>query len=69
MSNTLTAQQLLGGKLVDSVTFPASGMYRAVIDVYPAAGSQPNFQLFGKVRVAGAYRTATRERQPPAQPR
>src|SRR5205814_6664785 len=44
-----------GGRLVDSVTFPASGMYRAVIDAYPAGGSQPNFQLFGKVRVAGAY--------------
>jgi hypothetical protein len=59
------------GKIVDSVTFPASGPYRLVVDVYPLhapansvaaaptiAGVTltPNFQLFRNVRVAGAYR-------------
>jgi hypothetical protein len=43
------------GTISDSVAFPAAGVYRAVVDVYPASGSQPNFQLFGRVRVAGAY--------------
>jgi hypothetical protein len=41
------------GVLHDTVTFPALGPYRVVVDVYPANG--PNFQLFGRVRVAGAY--------------
>ena len=60
-----------GGKIVDSVTFPAPGPYRLVIDVYPAscpgsstaAPSTPgaptsicNFQLFATVHVAGAYK-------------
>ena len=27
-----------------------------VVDVYPATGAQSNFQLFGNVRVRGAYR-------------
>ena len=56
------------GKIVDHVTFPAPGPYRLVIDVYPAScpGSATpavpgapagtcNFQLFERVRVAGAY--------------
>jgi hypothetical protein len=56
------------GKIVDHVTFPAPGPYRLVIDVYPAScggsampavpgapTSTCNFQLFGTVRVAGAY--------------
>ena len=56
------------GKIVDHVTFPAPGPYRLVIDVYPAScggSSVPavpgaptstcNFQLFGNVKVAGAY--------------
>jgi hypothetical protein len=56
------------GKIVDHLTFPAPGPYRLVIDVYPAScggSSTPavpgaptstcNFQLFGTVRVAGAY--------------
>jgi hypothetical protein len=43
------------GKLVQSVTLPAPGPYRVVVDVYPA-GTQPNFQLFGKVQVAGVYK-------------
>ena len=38
------------------VTFTEPGPYRVVIDAYPAhAGAQPNFQLFGSLRVAGAY--------------
>jgi hypothetical protein len=58
-----------GGKIDDSVTFPAPGPYRLVIDVYPAScpgSSTPaipgiptktcNFQLFEKVDVAGAYK-------------
>jgi len=45
-----------GGRLTDSVTFPAPGPYRVVIDVYPAAGTQPNFQLFSHIRVAGTYK-------------
>lgn len=57
------------GKIVDSVTFPKPGPYRLVIDVYPAScggSSTPaipgaptstcNFQLFGKVTVAGVYK-------------
>jgi hypothetical protein len=57
------------GVIKDSVTFPLSGPYRLVVDVYPAgqlqgtesAGALPgiaptaNFQLFGNVKVAGAY--------------
>jgi hypothetical protein len=58
-------------KIVDHVTFPAPGPYRLVIDVYPAScggSSVPtpsvpgvptstcNFQLFGNVQVAGAYK-------------
>jgi len=45
-----------GGKLTDTVTFPAPGPYRVVVDVYPATGPQTNFQLFGRIRVAGAYK-------------
>jgi hypothetical protein len=44
------------GTATTTVTFPAPGLYRAVIDVYPATGSQPNFQLFRTIRVAGPYR-------------
>jgi hypothetical protein len=44
------------GRIAQPVTFPAPGTYRVVVDVYPAGGPQTNFQLFGKVRVAGAYR-------------
>ncbi len=56
------------GKIADSVTFPKPGPYRLVIDVYPAScggSSTPaipgaptstcNFQLFGRVKVAGTY--------------
>jgi hypothetical protein len=44
------------GTVTQLVTFPAPGPYRVVVDVYPAGGSQPNFQLFGQVRVAGDYK-------------
>lgn len=43
------------GTISEDVTFPAPGVYRLVVDAYPASGSQVNFQLFGSVRVAGAY--------------
>ena len=57
------------GRIVDTVTFPAPGPYRLVIDVYPAKcpGSNVpaipgaptrtcNFQLFEHVTAAGPYR-------------
>jgi hypothetical protein len=44
------------GTVRDSITFPAPGRYRAVVDVYPAGGQQTNFQLFHSLRVAGSYR-------------
>ncbi len=45
-----------GGVLRQSVTFPAPGPYRVLVDVYPnIPGGLPNFQLFRSVRVAGAY--------------
>ena len=51
----------VGGQTMISktVVFPAPGPYRMVVDVYPAAAQQQinaNFQLFGSVRVKGAYR-------------
>jgi hypothetical protein len=45
-----------GGRLTDTVVFPAGGPYRVVVDVYPKhAGQQPNFQLFSSLRVQGQY--------------
>jgi hypothetical protein len=59
------------GTIHDTVTFPAPGPYRLVLDVYPAgppqgsANTAPplpgvtptyNFQLFGDVKVNGAYK-------------
>ncbi len=44
------------GTVRQTVTLPAPGVYRLVVDVYPASGTQVNFQLFGSVRVAGSYR-------------
>lgn len=45
-----------GGQLRQTVTFPAPGPYRVLVDVYPnIPGGQPNFQLFESVQVAGAY--------------
>ena len=44
------------GILHQTVTFPAPGPYRVLVDIYPdIPGGQPNFQLFRNVRVAGAY--------------
>jgi hypothetical protein len=49
----------VGGATVSkTVTFPAPGPYKLVVDVYPAAADQEvnaNFQLFGTVQVKGAY--------------
>jgi hypothetical protein len=45
-----------GGVLRQSVTFPAPGPYRVLVDVYPdIPGGQPNFQLFRTVDVSGHY--------------
>ena len=47
------------GQLKQTVTFPAPGPYRVLVDVYPnIPGGQPNFQLFQKVDVKGAYHPA-----------
>jgi hypothetical protein len=45
------------GLLRQTVTFPAPGPYRVLVDVYPnIPGGQPNFQLFQKIDVAGTYK-------------
>ena len=45
-----------GGLLRQTVTFPAPGPYRVLVDVYPnIPGGQPNFQLFRSLTVAGTY--------------
>jgi hypothetical protein len=45
------------GRLRQTVTFPAPGPYRVLVDLYPdLPGGQPNFQLHATVHVAGAYR-------------
>jgi hypothetical protein len=45
-----------GGRLRQSVTFPAPGVYRVLVDIYPnIPGGQPNFQLFRNVDVKGRY--------------
>ncbi|MDT4938122.1 MAG: hypothetical protein QOG80_1793 [Pseudonocardiales bacterium] len=45
-----------GGVASEQIVFTKPGPYRVVIDAYPATnGPQPNFQLFGTLRVAGAY--------------
>jgi hypothetical protein len=46
------------GKISESVTFPAPGAYRVLVDVYPnlPAGQQRNFQLFDNLVVGGAYK-------------
>ena len=46
-----------GGVASERIVFTKPGPYRVVIDAYPATqGPQPNFQLFGSLRVAGVYR-------------
>lgn len=45
------------GRISTDVALPLPGPYRVVIDVYPkTTGPIPNFQLFSKITVAGAYR-------------
>src|SRR5262249_26054687 len=41
------------GTISEAITFTQPGRYRMVVDVYPASGTQPNFQLFRQVKVAG----------------
>ena len=44
------------GRAAIKLTFTEPGPYRVVVDAYPAhSGPQPNFQLFGTLRVAGTY--------------
>jgi hypothetical protein len=46
-----------GGLLRQTVTFPAPGPYKVLVDVYPnVPGVVPNFQLSGQIDVAGSYR-------------
>jgi hypothetical protein len=45
------------GLLRQTVTFPAPGPYKVLVDVYPnIAGGQANFQLFRTIDVAGDYK-------------
>lgn len=45
------------GRLRQTVTFPAPGPYKVLVDVYPnIPGGQANFQLFTTVEVNGTYR-------------
>lgn len=42
------------GRIDDPITFQVPGKYRLVVDAYPnTTGPQRNFQLFGKIDVAG----------------
>ncbi len=44
------------GRLRQTVTFPAPGPYKVLVDVYPnLPGGQANFQLFTTIKVTGAY--------------
>ena len=43
------------GRLATRVTFPESGTWHMVVDVFPATG-QTNFQLFGEIKVRGTDR-------------
>jgi hypothetical protein len=46
-----------GGLLRQTVTFPAPGPYKVLVDIYPnLAGVVPNFQLSQRIDVAGPYR-------------
>ena len=45
-----------GGLLRQTVTFPAPGPYKVLVDIYPnILGGQPNFQLSQTIQAAGAY--------------
>jgi hypothetical protein len=46
-----------GGFSVNVASLPA-GPYRVVVDVYPASGPQPNFQLFSTLTRPGSYAAA-----------
>jgi hypothetical protein len=47
------------GHLSQTVTFPAPGPYRVLVDVYPnVPGLGPNFQLFKTLNVRGPYHPA-----------
>jgi hypothetical protein len=44
------------GEITQKVTFPTPGRYRVIVDAYPnLPGTQPNFQLFNWIDVAGPY--------------
>ena len=43
------------GKASVRLTLPEPGPYRVVVDAYPRATGQSNFQLFSRIDVAGAY--------------
>jgi hypothetical protein len=44
------------GRLTQTVTFPAPGRYRVLVDAYPdIPGGQPNFQLYKSIVVKGTY--------------
>jgi hypothetical protein len=44
------------GHLRQTVTFPAAGPYRVLVDIYPnIPGGQPNFQLLQNINVVGPY--------------
>ena len=47
-----------GGRISERIVLPKPGTYRVVVDAYPAAGPQRNFQLFGTVRASGTPRAA-----------
>lgn len=53
------------GQIAQRVVFPAPGPYRLLVDVYPASGPQPNFQIFRTIHVGGDYRA---EPIPPFRP-
>ena len=56
------------GVFHQSVTFPAPGPYRVLVDAYPdIPGGQPNFQLFQSVTVPGTYHPRPLPRFSPAQ--
>ena len=44
------------GKVSEQIRVPEPGPYRVVVDAYPKSTGQPNFQLFSKIDVAGAYK-------------
>jgi len=45
------------GLLRQTVTFPAPGPYKVLVDVYPnIPGGQANFQLFQTIHVTGSYK-------------